>query len=193
MRIISAAIVGGLIVFIWSAFVHIATPLGTMGLSILPDEARQMESFRAVPASGMYFFPGIDMLKKPTAEEQKAWEQKLHAGPSGLLIISKGGGEAMSPRQLGSELGSNIVAALIAAILASFMIGSLLKRAFAVALFGAFGIVSLLVSYWIWYSFPSAFVAGETVTEVVGWFLAGLAIAKIVRPPFGAIVPSTSS
>ena len=33
------------------------------------------------------------------------------------------------------------------------------------------------------------YVCGELVTEVVGWLLAGLAIAKIVRPPFVAITP----
>ena len=54
---------------------------------------------------------------------------------------------------------------------------------------GLFGIVSLLVSYWIWYGFPVEYVCGELVTEVVGWLLAGLAIAKIVRPPFVAIAP----
>ena len=83
-----------------------------------------------------------------------------------------------------------VIAALIGAILVSFMVGSWFKRAFAVALFGLFGVVSLLVSYWIWYGFPAQFVCGETITEVVGWFLAGLAIAKIVRPPFGAIAPA---
>ena len=93
----------------------------------------------------------------------------------------------MSPRQLGTEFASNVVAALIAAILVSMMIGGWFKRAFAVALIGLFGIVSLLVSYWIWYGFPAQFVCGELITEVVGWFLAGLAIAQIVRPPFVAI------
>jgi hypothetical protein len=191
MRIIIAAIVGGLIVFLWGAVAHMATPLGEMGISTLPDEARSLESFTTVPASGMYFFPGMDMKKKPTPEEQKAWEAKIHAGPTGLLIIRKGPGEVMSPAQLGGELASNIAAALVASILASMMIGSWLKRAFAVALLGVFGILSILVSYWLWYNFPTAFICGETVTEVVGWFLAGLAIAKIVKPPFGAIAPSS--
>ncbi len=190
MRIIVAAIVGGLVVFIWGAIAHVVTPLGEMGISTLPDEARQLESFSAVPASGMYFFPGMDMKKKPTPEEQKAWEAKIHAGPSGLLIINKGRGEAMSPRQLGGELLSNIIAALVAAILVSMMVGSWFKRAVAVALFGVFGVVSLLVSYWLWYGFPAEFIGGETVTEVVGWLLAGLVIAKIVKPAFGAVAPS---
>ena len=75
----------------------------------------------------------------------------------------------------------------------SLMVGSWLKRAVAVALFGVFGVVSLLVSYWIWYSFPAEYVCGEAIMEVVGWFLAGLVIAKLVRPPFTAIVPAATA
>jgi hypothetical protein len=189
MRIIIAAIVGGIIVFVWSAIAHIATPLGTMGITSMPDDPRITQGLAALPSSGMYFFPGMDMSHRPTAEEQKAFTDKVKAGPSGLLIITKGNGATMSGATLGSEFASNVVAALIAAILVSFMIGGWLKRAFAVALIGAFGIVSLLVSYWIWYGFPGAYVGGEAITEIVGWLLAGLAIAKIVRPPFVAIAP----
>ena len=187
MRIIIAAIVGGIIVFVWSAAAHIFTPLGRMGMSQLPNETQVVQSLGGVPASGMYVFPWLSM--KPSSDEQKAWGEKYKAGPNGMIIITKSGGEVMSPRQLGSEFASNVIAALIAAILVSFMIGSWFKRAFAVALMGLFGIVSLLVSYWIWYGFPAEYVCGELVTEVVGWLLAGLAIAKIVRPPFVAIAP----
>src|SRR5438874_7644609 len=179
MRIIVAAIVGGIVVVVWSAAAHIFTPLGRMGMSQLPNETQVVQSLGGVPSSGMYVFPWLSM--KPSADEQKAWGEKYKAGPNGMIIITKSGGEVMSPRQLGSEFASNVVAALIGAILVSFMVGSWFKRAFAVALFGLFGVVSLLVSYWIWYNFPTAFVVGELVTEVVGWFLAGLAIAKIVR------------
>jgi hypothetical protein len=55
-----------------------------------------------------------------------------------------------------------------------------MKRAFAIALLAIFASVSLSFSYWIWYGFPAAFVLGELVTELIGWYLAGLAIAKIV-------------
>ena len=189
MRVIIAAIVGGIIVFVWSAVAHIVTPLGKMGLSTMADDS-MLEQFKSLPSSGMYFFPRMDMTRKPTAEEQKAYVEKVRSGPSGLLILTKSGGESMSPRQLGTELASNVIAALIAAILVSFMIGSWLKRAVAVALMGVFGVTSLVVSYWIWFGFPAQYVTAELITETVGWLLAGLAIAKIVRPPFGAIVPA---
>jgi hypothetical protein len=187
MRIIIAAIVGGIIVFVWSAIAHIVTPLGTMGIQSLPDS--MLPSLAAAPASGMYFFPGMDMSHRPTAEEQKAFNEKVKNGPSGLLIIRKSNGATMNGQTLGSQFAATVVAALIAAILVSFMIGGWFKRAFAVALLALFAIVSLLVSYWIWYGFPADYVCGEVITQVVGWFLAGLAIAKIVPPPFTAIAP----
>jgi hypothetical protein len=56
------------------------------------------------------------------------------------------------------------------------------RRVLAIALLGLFGWLSLIVSYWIWYGYPSAYILGEGINEVVGWVLAGLAIAKIVPP-----------
>jgi hypothetical protein len=50
----------------------------------------------------------------------------------------------------------------------------------AVALLALFASLSISASYWNWYDFPAAFVGGELVTELIGWTLAGLAIAKIV-------------
>ena len=52
-------------------------------------------------------------------------------------------------------------------------------------------VASLLASYWLWYGIPAAFITGEAVTEVGGGFLAGLVIAKILKPPFGAIAPAS--
>lgn len=180
MRILIAAILGGLTFFIWSAIAHMATPLGAAGMSVLPEEERVLTTLReTVPQSGMYFYPGADM-KNLTEEQQKEWEARIKKGPTGLLIITTGGGEAMSPRQLGSELVVNILAAGVAAFLVSLMAAPFLTRVLAVALLGVFAFLATSASYWIWYNFPTAFVSAELITEVVGWLLAGLVIAKIV-------------
>jgi hypothetical protein len=47
---------------------------------------------------------------------------------------------------------------------------------------GLFGFLSILVSYWNWYGFPTDFTIGAVLDEVIGWFLAGLVLAAIVRP-----------
>jgi hypothetical protein len=179
-RILLAAILGGLIVFVWSAISHMFTPLGAMGLSTMTNEDQVLTALRAnVPKSGMYMFPGLDMSKKePTPE----WEAKFKQGPNGLLIINAGPGEDKFPRQLASELVTNIIAGYIAAILAAMMVGTMMRRAIAIALLAVFATVSLSFSYWIWYGFPPTYVLGELVTELVGWLLAGFVIAKLVPP-----------
>ena len=187
-RIAIAAIAGGVIVFVWSAIAHMLLPIGEMGISTLTNEGPFIAALQGAK-DGLYFFPGMDMSRKPTPEEQKAWEAKVAAGPTGILVYHEKG-EAMSPRQLGSELVTNVLAALIAAWIASLLAAAYGRRVLAIALLGLFGWVSLSLSYWIWYGFPTSFILGEGITEVVGWFLAGLAIAKIVPR---AIVPHTDA
>jgi hypothetical protein len=182
VRVVIGGIVGGIVVFVWGAIAHMALPLGEMGIRQIPSEEKVVGTMKdAIHEPGFYFFPGIDR-KKSTEEEQKAWEAKIKQGPSGVLIIHPEGGEAMSPRQLGTELGSNIVAALLAAFVVSQVRSGYGMRVLVVTLMGLFGFVSLSVSYWNWYGFPTDFTTAEAITEVVGWFLAGLAIAAIVRP-----------
>jgi hypothetical protein len=179
-RIILAAIVGGLIVFIWSAIAHMVTPLGTMGLSTFPNEAPVVDAIRGERAEIRHvLFP----RHGSGAETDAGVRAKYKSGPSGLLIVTVGGSEMVSPRQLVSELVTNIVGAYIAAILAAMMVGTIMRRAFAIALLAIFASVSLSFSYWIWYNFPPAFVLGEMVTELIGWFLAGLVIARLVPAP----------
>jgi hypothetical protein len=47
---------------------------------------------------------------------------------------------------------------------------------------GIFGFVSVLVSYWNWYGFPTDFTIAAALDEIIGWFLGGLVLAAIIRP-----------
>lgn len=177
-RIIVGGLVGGIVFFIWSAIIHMS-PLGMMGITSLPDGV--YDTLKAdLPNSGFYFFPGV--VSNPTPEQQKAWEEKLKAGPYGILVYTAGPGAAMAPKQLIGELLSDIVAAFIASCIIAMIAAPYVKRAAVVALLGVFGWVSLLLSYWIWYNFPTVYILGEGFGEIVGWFIAGLVIAKLVPP-----------
>lgn len=119
-RVILGGIVGGVLIFVWGAVAHTETPLGTMGLSTLPPDKEPAVSAAlkaAVPKSGVYFLPGMDLSGKASEAEQKAWLDKLAAGPHGLLVVDPAGGEAMSPRQLGVEFATDVLAALMASVL----------------------------------------------------------------------------
>lgn len=175
VRILIAAVVGGIIVFVVAAIFHIATPLGMSGLSTVTNEDPLLASMRAhLPNSGLYIFP------KPTPEDQRAWEEKLRAGPWGLIVYNAEGGEPMSVQQLLRELLFSILAAAVAAVIIAFAAGTLLTRAFLVSFLALFATASVTASYWNWYGFPTAFITGGLAIEMVCWFLAGLAMAKIV-------------
>jgi len=54
---------------------------------------------------GLYFFPGMDMTKKPTDAEDAAWTAKYKTG-HGLILFHPSGGEPMEPKQLVVEFVS---------------------------------------------------------------------------------------
>ena len=63
-RIVIAALVGGLAMFIWGAVSHMATPLGEAGFKTMPaaSEPAVIGALGAnVPDDGLYMFPGIGL------------------------------------------------------------------------------------------------------------------------------------
>ncbi len=179
-RIILAAVVGGLIVFCWSALSHMALGLGEAGLRSLPeDEALLGAMSRSIPEDGLYYFPGLEMSRELSAEETAAWEARYRSGPTGLLLYHRVGGELFSPGLFITELLSTLLAAVVASLVASVASVSYARRVALVSLLGAFAWLSISVSYWNWYGFPSAFIAAEGVDQVIGWLLGGLVIAKL--------------
>ncbi len=183
-RILLATLLGGLIIFIWGAFSHMFLPVGDMGMSVFANEDAVLETLRDnVPEPGMYFFPGWDWSREMTPEQEAAWTEKHRNGPTGLLVYRPKGGEPMPPSMLISELVSNLLGALIMAVIAAALVGSYIKRALLLSLFGLFAWFAISVSSWIWYAFPGAYVFGEGIDVYVGALLAGLAIAKLVPAP----------
>ena len=183
-RTLLAGVVGGIIAFIWSAIVHMTPFTMTLGLSALNEkEEAVLSGLRANDlAPGLYFFPGIDMTKRMTKEEEAAWTAKFKAGPSGLLLLQPKGGEPMEARQLLVELISTLLCAIIAATILSTTIGSISCRAIMVAMMGLFGWLAISVSQWNWYHYPFDFIALDLIDQAIGWFLAGLAMAKLIKP-----------
>src|SRR5262245_64440428 len=95
-----------------------------------------------LPGRGFYFFPGMDLSRTPTAEEQQAWQRKYEQGPAGILIYRPQGGTPMSAAQLGNEFASNIALALLAAWLfaaAAWSLTTAVSRILFVALIGLIG------------------------------------------------------
>jgi hypothetical protein len=181
-RILLAGILGGIVVFVFSAIDHMVLPTGHMGLKSLPREEAVLAALRAgIPEPGLYFFPGMDMSRRATEEEQKAYIEKFVKGPTGLMVYSPGGVQPMMPTQLVSELLTNILGACIAAFVVSLTAASFGRRVLVVTLLGVFAWLAISVSYWIWYRFPTDFILAEGFDQVGGWILGGIVIAWMYR------------
>ena len=134
-----------------------------------------------VPEDGFYFIPGMDERARKTEAGRKEWEQRYAAGPTGLLIYHPHGEQPVTARLLGVELLTDVVAVMIAAWAAAQARG-FTRRVLVVTCFGLAGWMAIEASYWNWYGFPAAYEVAQLVDQVVGFALAGLAVAWIVRP-----------
>jgi hypothetical protein len=181
MRLFLAALLAGLVVFLWSAFTHTVTPLGEAGMQSLPSEETILPVLESsLPGRGFYFFPGWPDGKM-TKEQEEAWSNRYRTGPSGIIVYRPIGGEPFDPSKLLIEFLTNVMAALIAGLVVSSIPGGIVARALTVAMLGVFAWLSISASYWNWYEFPGTFIAAEGFDQFVGWFLGGLVIAWILK------------
>ena len=140
-KVLLPGILGGLLVFIWSAFAHMVLPIGQMGLKGIPNnEGPVLDAMKSnIQRPGIYFMPGIDMSRKPTDAELNALYAKAEAGPTAFLVYHPTGAKAMTPGQLIRQALFNIVCGLIAAFIISATVASLTTRAVMITLMGSAG------------------------------------------------------
>jgi hypothetical protein len=180
MRLLLCAVVGGLVMFLWGAFNHMVLPTSDMAMKSLPNEGPVLEAMKAsIQEPGFYFFPGMN--RNASKEEEAAWRAKYQAGPTGILVYHPQGSQPLSPRLLFTELLADILAAGVLAAVLAKLVATLASGARLGMLFGLFAWLSITVSYWNWYGFPAGYALAEAIDQVVGWMLAGLVIAWLLR------------
>lgn len=182
MRIVLAGILGAIAMFAWMSIAHMATPLGSTGLSQIPGEAPVIAAMQRSIGdhSGLYIFPWIDP-KDPKMMEKYA--KIMPTSPSGLLLYHPPSGATGMTKQLVYEFAKELIECLLAAfVLGLAGIAGYLSRVSFVALIGVAASISTNASYWIWYGFPADYTASSIVITFVGYLAAGLAIAAIVKP-----------
>lgn len=186
MKILVAALVGGLFVFVWGAVAHIALP-PRLGIGELAT-ASDLESESAILASlqkglggaDVYLLPGVDYDSDDKAEVE-AFEQRQARGPYAFVVYQPTGKAVNFPASIGIELASNVLAALIAASILAATSCAYATRVAIVFSLGVFAWLSLESSYWNWYRFPDGYVLFELIDQAGGWFFGGLMIAAMVK------------
>jgi len=180
MRILIAALLGAVAMFIWSAIAHMATPLATIGFQPLPNEQAVVAAMPTTAAKpGLYIMPWVDP-KDPQMMQKTAELMKTEG--AGIFVYAPphapGGDPTNMAPMLVVEFLKQFVQALIAATLVSMMVGaSFTTRAGAVTLIAVSAGIATNISYWNWYRFPLDYTLAQVLMEVIGGVVAGLAIA----------------
>ena len=180
----------GLVVFAWGFVWHTWVPLGSSQIKTLRAEGPVLGTLQSlITEPGFYIFPGMEPGAKRTAEQQQEdaarYLDNYATGPHGILVYTPANGPLNFPRLLVNELLSNFAGGLIAAVLLAMALPGLprfVTRVMFVGLLGLFASLAIDVSYWNWYGFPGGFTLAALADQAIGWTLAGLVLAGLLKP-----------
>lgn len=185
-KIILAAVLGGIAMFLWGAVDHDVLPLYNNTLQKFTNEEAVTQAIASgAPASGTYFIPYMANLPPGATEtEKKAAEQTMEErsqkGPQMFAFVRVGDFGSFGVHLLG-ELLKDIVATFIFVwLLVGAGVSSTRNRiVFGIAL-GLVVIFSETMSHWIWYDAGFLYTLTAAINQVGGFVVASLVIAKIL-------------
>lgn len=185
---ILGGMLGGLALFVWGSISWMVLPWHMMTFEKFKDEATVAQALTAnAGVSGVYLLPNVHKHDPGMTEEQKKAEEaegmkRMVQGPSMFAAVNLVGVGNMGHPLLITLLGN-----ILSALLATWM----LLKTHGLHYLGRVGFVMLIaltaaiVAYlpdWTWWRFSTSFTAVGVADLLIGWFLAGLVIAKVISP-----------
>lgn len=183
-RILLGALLAAVAMIIWGFIYWVALPFGASSISTLPNEDTVRATLsQNLTASGAYVFPGMDPNAADKAAAEKSFREKSVAGPVGLLIYKKEGGEPMAPATIVTGFVHEFIAAVLMGILLAMALPALPiygQRVLFVFVGGVFAAYAIDSGYYNWWSFPIGFTLANGIYTVLAWLIAGLILARVV-------------
>jgi hypothetical protein len=180
MRILVAAIFGGIVMFFWGSLAHTVLGLGSPGIHQPVQEDAVLNSLHEGlgPQPGIYLLPSFDPKKWSDTAARTAYAQKATASPYAMVVyLPQGDDMTVMGGQLSRQWASDTLASLALAFVMGLAAFGFTKRMLIAAIASIFAWLSILVPYWNWYRFPSAFTWAGLIEQVIGWLLAGAVMA----------------
>lgn len=180
MRVLVAALIGGIVMFVWGAVAHMALGLGEMGIRQPVAEDAVLGSLHQGLGmqGGVYILPSFDPAKMSDQAAVKAYSDKAKSSPYAWIVYMPQGEDMM---QMGPQLGRQWASDTLASLALAFVMGlaafGFRKRLGIAVAVAVFSWLSAMVPYWNWYRFPLDFTLAALVEQVIGWLLAGAAMA----------------
>jgi hypothetical protein len=178
MRVLLAAIVGGIAMYVWATAAHLS-PLGGVGAHPMPNEGLIAAALKLNlgDKGGVYIYPGPAAAGAPAGNGPVA---------EGMLAYNPNGTGALRPSQLGIEFGLEMFEALMMACIAALAAVGLGRRIAIATLVGLIAGITTNLSYWNWYGFGLDYTLTNGFIELVKYLVAGVAIALMLGRPKAA-------
>jgi hypothetical protein len=194
MRAILGALAGAIVLFAWGAVFWMGLAWAFDGLrSLEPEQEQALVAAlnENIPKTGAYYFPGMPTHGKDLPDDEakrltEDWQARHEAGPIGQIIFVREGKKAMDPVLFVRGFAIDIVSTVLVSILV-IMTGTggagFCKRFAVVAIFGLAASTSVHLIDWNWMFTPTPFTIMKVVDTTVGWVLAGIVMAAIIKTP----------
>jgi hypothetical protein len=186
-KVIVGGILGGLVMFLWSAFSWMVLPWHQLTMAKFTDELAVAEVIAAnAPYSGIYLLPNVQRLdaqgRKPPREEPRADAlARMQAGPFLFASVARDGTDPTNPWLFLRSLIIQVVAATLITVLLVQTRGlRFWCRVGFVETTGVLIAVLATLPLWNWWQFPLRYTLVNFADFIIGVTLAGFVIAKVV-------------
>jgi hypothetical protein len=171
--LIRCSIVGGLIVFLWAMISWMLLPMHKASMHHFADGQEVTSCItRYAPQDGIYVLPSWDDMNT----EQKKTE------PFIFVNVRRGVDSTNMTKSMVVGLITQIIGAgIITYILLRAKTMKYWGRVWHVTLLGALVAILGTLPAWNWWYFPTSWVFLEFFDLVIGWFLGGLVISKLIK------------
>lgn len=187
-KVILGALVGGFVYFAWSGFYWVASGIPVLHARTFTDEAavEKVLTEQAKEGPGYYILPTPRMPAGTTGDAAaKFGEARMNKVATGFFFAGaiRPGGLGSLGVQLGCSFAWNVVTALFFTLLALKAGGDSFGGRFQVVLLAiAAGTTGIYVMQHVWWGVAPPWICYLMLDWMVGWSLAGLAIAKLTGP-----------
>ena len=184
-KILLAGVVGGLLMFIWSAVAWLALPLHTSTIRSMANEDSVISAMKSgMDRKSVYMFPA-----RPTSGDQAAtdaWKQKFERGPVGMVVYSPAGSSTIP--EMVSEMAIGLLDSILTAMLAAWLLSrstaaksGYFARVMFCGTLGIFICLAVHVANWNWLMYPADYTTAWIMDSLVGWVAGGMGIAWFVK------------
>lgn len=195
MRTLLAAVLGGAVIFVWGWVSWTVLPWHTPTLKAFANEDAVAQVLaNNASASAVYLIPDPRHMDGDAAAAQSAppggaTPTPAPEKPFAFVAFTRAGMEAGMNLQLACALALQIVVALLIVLLLAATEGlDYLSRVLFVTVVGVIIALAGHGPNWIWWRFATDFTLVNCADAVIGWLLAGFAIAAFTgeeRPRLG--------